>query len=152
MKKSFWAACMAGIALFCSSSSEAGAQGGQPSRDQASGSVLGQNYPNPFDRETTIPFALGGGAECADPGKQYRVSLKIYNMLAQLVAIPVLSGGSAGAGSGVPLRELTLSCGNYTAFWDGTLAGVGRQAAPGIYLYRLEVDGRPLMRKMIVIR
>ena len=27
------------------------------------------------------------------PGRQHRVSLRIYNLLAQLVAVPVLQGG-----------------------------------------------------------
>jgi hypothetical protein len=147
-----WAALATVLALVHSVPRVAVAQAGQPSRDQASGSVLGQNYPNPFDRETTIPFAIGGGTACTDTNKQYRVSLKIYNMLAQLVAVPFLnSGGSSGAG-GVPLREAILSCGNYSAFWDGSLTGSGRTAPSGVYLYRLEIDGRPIMRKMIIIR
>ena len=45
---------------------------------------LKQNYPNPFNPATTIPFSLNG-ALFAD-GHRPKVSLRIYNVLAQLVA------------------------------------------------------------------
>jgi hypothetical protein len=102
--------------------------------------------------QTTIPFAIGGAPECADPARRYRVTLRVYNMLAQLVAVPVLQSGSSGGAGGESVRELVLACGQYTAFWDGKHSGSGRDAASGIYLYRLEVDGRVMVRKMTVIR
>ena len=120
--------------------------------DPASGSTLGQNFPNPVSRETTIPFSIGGFPDCGqDAARQYRVTLRVYNMLAQLVAVPTLSAGGAGGG-GEPVRDVMLSCGQYTAWWDGMHQGNGRPAASGIYLYRLEVDGRPVVRRMTVIR
>ncbi|MGQ0648027.1 MAG: hypothetical protein ACT4P7_10680 [Gemmatimonadaceae bacterium] len=129
------------------------AQSGQRSGvDAVTGSSLGQNYPNPVSNETTIPFAIGRAPECADPARRYRVTLRIYNMLAQQIATPVLQSGSAGAAGGEPVRELVLTCGQYTAFWDAKHSGSGRDATSGIYLYRLEVDGRPMVRKMTVIR
>jgi hypothetical protein len=128
------------------------AQSQRQGREPTTGSVLGQNYPNPFRDETTIPFSIGGAPECADPSKQYRVTLRVYNMLAQLVAIPVLQGSTAGGASGQPLREMVLTCGQYTAFWDGKYTGAGREVASGIYLYRLEVNGHVTMRKMIVMK
>ncbi len=121
--------------------------------DAVTGSTLGQNYPNPVNRETTIPFAIGGAPDCSnDPGRRYRVTLRVYNMLAQLVAIPSLQTSSTGGASGEQVRDLLLTCGQYTAQWDGIHQGSGRQAASGIYLYRLEVDGRPIVRRMTVIR
>src|SRR5687767_7243737 len=83
------------------------------SRDPVTGSTLGQNYPNPLQQETTIPFTIGGWPDCIDASKQYRVSLRIFNMLAQAVAWPVLKEGTAGGASGQPLREVTLGCGQY---------------------------------------
>jgi hypothetical protein len=128
------------------------AQGQRQGREPTTGSVLGQNYPNPFKETTTIPFSIGGAPECADPSKQYRVTLRIYNMLAQLVAIPVLQGGSAGVATGQPLREVVLTCGQYTAQWDGKYTGSSRELASGVYLYHLEVDGRAIVRKMVFMR
>src|SRR5213594_692542 len=91
---------------------------------------LKQNYPNPFNPATTIPFSLGG--ELFANGHRPRVTLKIYNVLAQLVAVPILQG------SGEALTELELSCGNpagcdFTAFWDGKVLNTAREAASGIY-------------------
>jgi hypothetical protein len=129
------------------------AAGQSQGRDQGqvNGAVLGQNYPNPFSRETTIPFTVGGGAACTDPGRQYRVSLRIFNVLAQPIAVPVMHGGTSGAGVGQAARNVTLTCGSYLAFWDGTITTSGRDAAAGMYLYQLEVDGRPTVRRMLKV-
>lgn len=151
--KQRWAALLVVLALCAFTPRWAAAQATQQSsRDQSSGASLGQNYPNPFNPETTIPFGIGGAPECTDPSRQYRVSLRIYNVLAQLVAIPVLQGGSAGVAGGQPLSNVLLTCGQYTAYWDGKYLENGREVASGVYMYRLEVDGRPLFRKMIVMK
>ena len=129
------------------------AQTSQDGKMRRNGHTLGQNYPNPFNPETRISFGLGDAPNCTNPGKQYRVSVKIYNILSNQVAIPVLQGGSNGVAGGQPLENLTLPCGEYVAFWDGKIQATGREAASGVYLYRLEVDGVPtLMRKMIVAK
>ena len=118
------------------------------------GMSLGQNYPNPFNPETTIPFAVGydegNPPACTDPNRMYRVSLRIYNLLAQVVAVPILQGG--GEYRGRPVQNLQLPCGEYTAFWDGTSIGTSRQVASGIYMYKLEIDGKPYTRKMLVTK
>ena len=132
--------------------SAAGQATQQSSRDPVSGSSLGQNYPNPFNPETTIPFSVGGTPNCTDLGRQFRVSLKIYNVLAQLVAVPVLQGGSSSVAGGQPLSNVLLTCGQYTAYWDGKYLANGREVASGVYMYRLEVDGKPIIRKMIVMK
>ena len=72
------------------------------------------------------------------------VSLKIYNELDQMVAIPVLADGSAER-----LDSLRLRCGEYRAFWDGKYRDGKREATPGIYYYQLSVDGERYTRKMI---
>jgi hypothetical protein len=110
---------------------------------------LKQNYPNPFNPATTIPFALG--AELFADGHRPKVTLKIYNVLAQLVAVPILQG------AGQPLDGLELTCDgpsgcSYTAYWDGTVLNTGREAASGVYIYQLVVDGQRLTRKMVVAK
>ncbi|MGI8510590.1 MAG: hypothetical protein ACR2MQ_14835, partial [Gemmatimonadaceae bacterium] len=77
------------------------------------------------------------------------ISLRIYNILSQLVAVPVLQGGTGSVAGGAPLESVELSCGQYTAYWDAKNAKTGQDAAAGIYLYRLEIDGRPVTKKMI---
>jgi len=122
-----------------------------PAPERSQGLRLGQNYPNPFNPETRIPFAVGDPPACAGPS-QYRVSLRIYNLLAQLVAVPVLVGGTDGVEGGRPIDNLALPCREYTAYWDGKYLNSGREVASGIYLYRLEVNGRAVVKKMIVMK
>ncbi len=122
----------------------------QDLRKRLPGVTLGQNYPNPFNPETKISFSVGDPPACPEPSKQYRVTMKIYNVLAQLVAIPVLQGGSGGVAGGQPLDNVSISCGEYVAYWDGNVRGTGREAASGVYLYRIEVDGvKVLTGKMV---
>ncbi len=125
----------------------------QDTRVKSSKGSLGQNYPNPFNPETSIPFSVGDDSPtCSNPAKLYRVSMRIYNVLAQLVAVPVLQRGSAGVSGGQPLDNVSIACGDYVAYWDGKVRNTGREAASGVYLYRLEVDGVPLMKKMINVK
>jgi hypothetical protein len=127
--------------------SRSAAQGIQPQTcgGQGAGLQLGQNYPNPVNQDTRIPFVVGDAQGCADPGRQHRVSLRIYNLLAQQVAVPVLQGDASS-----PLDNALLTCGVYVAYWDGKYSQTGEDVASGIYLFRLEVDGKPLVKKMIV--
>ena len=103
---------------------------------------LKENYPNPFFPATTIPFSISN--EVCIRGHQPVVSLKIYNVLVQMVAIPVLADGSAER-----LDSLRLRCGEYQAYWDGKYLDGKREATPGIYYYQLTVDGERYTRKMI---
>jgi hypothetical protein len=141
--KRVWAALGLVLALTAFMPREAQAQS---TRDKKPKMSLGQNYPNPMNPETTIPFSVGDPPTCADNGAQYRVSLKIYNILSQLVATPVLQGPA------VPLDNATVSCGEYRAYWDGKVLNTGREAASGMYYYRLEVNGQQLVKKMIVVK
>ena len=149
-----WAAFCIVLALHAFSPRPVAAQGVTPvapKREQPSG-TLGQNFPNPFNPETRIPFVVGDAPTCSDPDKQHRVTLRIYNLLAQLVAVPVLQGGSGGVAGGAEIENLGLTCAQYTAYWDGKDRRTGGEVASGIYLYRLEVDGRAVVRKMIVTK
>jgi hypothetical protein len=147
-----WAAQLLVLALTAFTTTSLAAQGTKPSRDGTSGSTLGQNYPNPFNPETWIPFRIGmsDDGQCVAPGRQYRVSLRMYNVLAQLVAIPVLQGGGVNVSGGQRIQDVFLTCGEYTAYWDGHYLNSEREVASGVYISRLEIDGRPLLRKMIV--
>ncbi len=108
---------------------------------------LHRNYPNPFNPETTIPFSLD--YSLWDDGQAPVVTLRIYNILAQLVAIPILQG------SGESLENVQLAwngTGDYTAYWDGMILGTGREAASGVYVYQLIVDGQTFTRKMTIVK
>ena len=149
--KQLWGALVV-LALSAFMPGNLSAQGVSPQtgKSQGAGLELGQNYPNPFNPDTRIPFSVGGGAGCTDPSRLYRVSLRIFNVLAQPVAVPVLQGGSGNVAGGDALDKLALTCGQYIAYWDGTDAKTQQQVASGVYLYRLEVDGKPLVKKMLV--
>ena len=150
-----WAALTTVLVLSAMVPSAAAAQTStpsQPPRAQKGGFGLGQNYPNPFNPETRIPFTVGDPPTCTDPTRQYRVTLRIYNLLAQVVAVPVLQGGAGEVAGGQPLENVSLSCKQYTAYWNGKYQNSDREVASGIYLYRLEVDGRAVVKKMIVMK
>jgi hypothetical protein len=111
---------------------------------------LKQNYPNPFNPATTIPFTLNG-ALFAD-GHRPKVSLRIYNVLAQMVAIPLLQG------TGEAMTDVELNCANpsapceFWAYWDGKVLNTDREAASGVYIYQLVVDGKRFTKKMIIMK
>ena len=84
--------------------------------------LLRQNFPNPFNPQTTMEYAL--------PSCQ-RVRLNIYNVLGQHVAN--LADGEQGSG----LHRVT---------WDG------RSVSSGIYFCRLETDSRVFCIKLLLLR
>ncbi len=145
-----WAALALALALCAFTPKYAAGQSSGPPRGRSAGGSLGQNYPNPFNPETFIPFTIGDST-CSDGGASHVVSLRIYNILAQLVAVPILQGGSstsgASAAAGRPVANLSLSCGRYTAYWDGKLMNTNMEAPSGLYVYELVIDGQRLVRK-----
>ncbi|HUF27196.1 MAG TPA: hypothetical protein VMM18_09480 [Gemmatimonadaceae bacterium] len=146
-----WAALIFVLALTALVTRGADAQGGT-GRDRGAGMELGQNFPNPFNPETRIPFALGDPDQC-DAARLYRVTLRVYNVLSQPVATPLLQGeGAPPDMAGRTLENLSLPCGRYTAYWDGNYMNTSREVASGVYLYVLEVDGRKILRRMIVTK
>jgi hypothetical protein len=145
MTRYAWAVLGLGLSALGAGAKAAQGQQGSP----PAGVELKQNFPNPFNPATTIPFSLG--AEMFSAGHRPRVSLKIYNVLAQLVAVPILQG------TGEPLDHVELSCASistcdFSAYWDGNVLNTGRQAASGIYIYQLVVDGRRYTKKMIIMK
>ena len=142
MKPSAWAGVVA-LGLLIAGPAVANAQE-STSQPQVQ---LGRNYPNPFNPETTIPFTLDQSLWTG--GKDPVVSLRIYNILAQLVAVPILQG------SGEPLEGISLAwngTGEYAAYWDGKVQGTTREAASGVYVYQLVVNGRAHTKKMTIVK
>lgn len=145
MQRYAWAVLWLGLGLAVAGGRSAWGQGASPPASVD----LRQNYPNPFNPATTIPFSLS--AELFANGHRPKVSLRVYNVLAQLVAIPILQG------SGERLENVELTCGDparcsYAAYWDGTVLNTGQEAASGVYIYQLIVDGRRFTRKMVVMK
>lgn len=89
--------------------------------------ALEQNYPNPFNPTTTIRYALPRGGE---------VLLTVYDVLGQRVA--VLVDGPQDAGE-------------HAVVWDGR-DETGKEAASGMYLYRLEAEKSAAVRKMVLVK
>ncbi len=136
-----WAVCLLGLLLAAPSLAEAQQD---PPTDQVR---LKRNYPNPFNPETTIPFEVT--ASVFDDGHEPTVSLRIYNVLAQLVAIPILQG------SGEPLDNVRLvwnGTGEYSAYWDGKIMGTDVEAPSGVYVYQLTVDSDRKSMRMTIIK
>ena len=86
-----------------------------------------QNYPNPFNPSTRIRFELAVTSE---------IELTIYNAAGRIVR--TLFSGARSAGT----HDLT---------WDGR-GDDNRQAASGVYLYRLSANGRAQTGKMLLMR
>ncbi|HOP07527.1 MAG TPA: T9SS type A sorting domain-containing protein [candidate division Zixibacteria bacterium] len=89
--------------------------------------LLPQNYPNPFNPRTTIQFVLREGGP---------VNLTLYNLAGQRVAT---------------LIDGPMTIGRHEVEWDGRLPD-GREAASGIYLYRLTTETGSIARKMLLLR
>lgn len=119
---------------------------GALSRTADPGFELQQNYPNPFSSTTRIPFRLG--PVLFEAGQPAVVSMRIFNVLQQLVAYPTALSHPAGEGARLQGLEYT-SPGRYEGFWDGHDLH-GRQVAAGIYYVQLNVNGRRQIMKMIV--
>ena len=88
---------------------------------------LAQNFPNPFNSETVVRFALPERGE---------VELAVYNLAGQRV---------------VKLAEGAREVGSYTVGWDGRDER-GGELASGVYLYRLRAGERAETRKLLLLR
>ncbi len=94
--------------------------------------ALLQNFPNPFNPETWLPYHLATDAP---------VSLSIYNVRGQLMR--ELDLGSQKAGSFLN-RETA-------AYWDGTNQ-FGEGVASGVYFYTLRAGSFHATRRMLVLK
>lgn len=93
--------------------------------------ALAQNLPNPFRGRTAIRFEL---PETEQPAQF--VDLRIYNTLGQVVR---------------RLVHRKLKSNTHVAEWDGR-DEYGREAAAGVYFYRLTAGGLQLTKKMTLVR
>ncbi|HEY9229380.1 MAG TPA: hypothetical protein VIP11_22215 [Gemmatimonadaceae bacterium] len=143
-----WAALLLVLALCAMSPKTAAGQSQQAPREQGAKGRLGQNHPNPLNPDTFIPFGVADDV-CTDGSQQHVVSLKLYNVLGQPVATPILYSAGRTSTTSIPsglggasLSNLRLGCGLYEAFWIGKFDGSGKQAPSGTYLVRLFVDNK----------
>jgi len=90
--------------------------------------ALGQNFPNPFNPETTIPVTVP---------KRSEIALTVYDILGKQVKL-IYKG----------MKEP----GRHFIRWDGNDAA-GNPVTSGIYFYQLQVDnGRIFSGKMVLIK
>jgi flagellar hook assembly protein FlgD len=87
------------------------------------------NDPNPFQRSTSITFAI-------PEGRSASYTLSVYDVTGRLVRT-VASG--------------QVEPGLHTIAWDGRDSG-NREVASGVYLYRLSVGDEISTRKMVLVR
>ncbi|HSQ74333.1 MAG TPA: hypothetical protein VLT13_02180, partial [Bacteroidota bacterium] len=84
--------------------------------------ALDQNFPNPFNPSTLIPFALPSGG---------MVRLEVFSLLGESVALLVNEYMAAG------YHEIRFNTG---------------RLASGTYIYRLNVNGLVMARSMVLLR
>jgi hypothetical protein len=89
--------------------------------------TLSQNYPNPFNPSTRIDYYIP---------KRNRVTISIYNLIGQKVAIIV---------------DEVKPVGRHSIIWDGR-DNRSKRVASGIYFYRLQVGDRAESKKMILLK
>ena len=65
-------------------------------QEEVRGVSLEQNYPNPFRTETRIPFVLG--ADLFKDGRSVVVSVRVYNIIGQHIATPIVNDNVHAAG------------------------------------------------------
>jgi hypothetical protein len=94
--------------------------------------ALLQNFPNPFNPETWIPFKLAQEAD---------VTIGIYDLSGRLVRR--LNLGHLKAGYYIS-RETA-------AYWDGRNER-GEKVASGVYLYQLRTDDKAFTRRMVILK
>jgi hypothetical protein len=89
--------------------------------------ALGDNYPNPFNPETTIKYQLPDAVD---------VRLDIYNVVGQVVRTLVADNQIAG---------------RYIVQWDAT-DDSGQDLSSGIYFYRLQAGEFQEVSKMLLLK
>lgn len=88
---------------------------------------LSQNYPNPFNPATIIEY------EIASRG---HVDLRIFDLLGREV---------------IELVDEERNAGRYRVVWNGK-DRKGLLVSSGTYFYRIEMDQKTIVRKMITVR
>ncbi|MDQ7027959.1 MAG: FlgD immunoglobulin-like domain containing protein, partial [Anaerolineae bacterium] len=88
---------------------------------------LKNNYPNPFNPQTNIPFSVD---------KAQEIKLTIYNISGQLVRT---------------LVNARFAKGNFEAVWNGK-DNQGQSVSSGIYFSRLQGEGTSSMKQLILLK
>jgi hypothetical protein len=88
---------------------------------------LSQNFPNPFNSQTTISYMLG---------KPNFIHIAIYNLAGQKI---------------LDLVNEKQKAGHYTVKWDG-LSDTGQRVASGIYFYRFLSSTFVETKKLILLQ
>lgn len=119
-----------------------------PAVEQSQGFYLEQNYPNPVNPETWIPFHLE--ESLFQNGDSAVVTIRIFNILRQVVAIPLAVDHPDGRA-----RVLNLTFtepGRKVAYWDGKDTA-GRRVPTAVYYVQMVVENqaRPSTRKITVL-
>ena|SRR5215510_285598 len=96
------------------------------------------NYPNPFNPVTRIPFELWD--DDFRDGKPAIVTIRIYNVMQQLVAIPQAENHPNGGAPLVNRLAYFPPARKWVAYWEGT-DRTGRKVASGTYFFIVEVNG-----------
>ena len=121
--------------LLCGVVLPPGVQAQGSSGAQSRGFHLEQNYPNPANPDTYIPFILE--ESLFSDGAPRLVTIRIVNMLNQLVAVPKAVGHPRG--SNVPVLNLRYTePGRKQAYWDGRDLQ-GRRVPTAVYFVVLQV-------------
>ncbi len=89
--------------------------------------VLNSNYPNPFNPQTTISFAI--------KDTDGKTNISIYNIKGQKVKT---------------LVDEVLPAGEHTLIWNGTNSQ-GRSVSTGIYFYKMEYKGKHINTKKCLL-
>ena len=99
---------------------------------QPQDTILAQNFPNPFNPETWIPYQLSKATE---------VKIDIYDISGHLVRSLNLGWQPLGA----------YMMPSSAAYWDGKNA-VGERVASGIYFYTLQTSDFAATRRMVILK
>jgi hypothetical protein len=155
-----WAALVLVLALCAKSPKNAAGQTQSTAPRGHGAGTLGKPYPNPFNPAVSIPFSVvDDDGKCTDGRQLHVVNVRILNILAEPVVVPVLQGPSSSSTTGTTdplggtrLSNLKLGCGAYTGYWDGFIPGTTKEAASGMYLVQFFVDGVSQGTKRIFLR
>jgi len=88
---------------------------------------LSQNYPNPFNPSTTIRYALPEAGHAR---------VRVFDLVGREVAA---------------LVDEEQMAGQYTVRWNAT-DGNGRLLSSGVYFYKLEIGGKSMTKKMLLMK
>ncbi len=93
---------------------------------------LQQNFPNPFNSETSIMYEIAG----SDASNLIEVRLEIFNLLGQKIR---------------SLVKAFMQLGNYQVTWSGR-DDLGRPLPSGVYVYQFQAASSKTSRKLLLLR